>query len=150
MPTTEVKIWMALKARVQSLPVPVNYPIDWPMEVFQKPQAGGRPSPYIEVRHLPNTAVRRFIGSNDPHERLGLVQLTLCWPVADVDTAPGKTHPDVLTQMAGLIAAHFPTDLRMVFQEVTVRVEKAADVAQPFRDEAYWRMPVSVRWQSFC
>lgn len=150
MATVETAIWQAVKARVQSLPAPVNYPsmpgrCDWPLEVFTKPQAGAVPVSYLEVRHLPNTSVRRFIGSNDPHERMGILQLSLMWPVSDV--GQGKTHPDVLTQMAGLIAAHFPTDLRMVFQDVTVRVEKAADVAQPYRDEAYWRVPTSIRWR---
>lgn len=147
MATVETKIWQAIKARVQTLPAPVNLPVDWPLETFQKPEAGGRPAPYVECRHLPNTAIRQFIGSNDPHLRQGILQLSLMWPVALVGNEAGQQHPDVLVQMAGLIAAHFSTDLRMMFQDLAVRVEKAPDVSQPFRDEAYWRVPVSVRWR---
>lgn len=147
MPTIQTKVWMALKARVQTLGL--GLPIDWPMSVEDKPQAGGRPLPYVECRHLPNAVVRRFIGSDDPHERPGILQLTICWPVSDIGTGAGQTHPDVLIQRAGEIAAHFATDLRMSFQGVTVCVERAPDVAQPYRDEAYIRVTVSIRYSVF-
>lgn len=147
MPTIETSIWQALKARVQALGL--GLPINWPQTVEAKPQTSGKPLPYVECRHLPNATVRRFIGSDDPHERPGILQLTLCWPVSDIGTQDGETHPDELIQRAGEIAAHFPTDHRMTFEGVTVRVERAPDVAQPFRDDAYWRCPVSVRYSCF-
>lgn len=145
--TTETKIWQALKARVQTLSSGLT--INWPMEPFTPPVSGGKPVPYVECRHLPNANVRRFIGSNDPMERMGILQLTLCWPASEIGTASGKTHPDVLVQHAGEIAAHFPTDLAMDFQGIRVRVERAPDVTQPYRDDAYWRCPVSVRWRCY-
>lgn len=147
MPSIETKLWMALKARVETLPG--GFTINWPLEPFNKPQAGKRHQPYVEVRHLPNQVNRRFIGSDDPQERPGILQLTICWPAADVGTGSGKTHPDELIQRAGEVAAHFPTDLKMRFDGVTVRVEKAPDVAQPYRDEAYWRVPVGVYYDCF-
>lgn len=146
MPTIETKVWQALKARAATLP---GFTINWPLEPFTPPVSGGKPSPYVEVRHMPNAVVRRFIGSSDPHERPGILQLTLCWPASEIGTGSGQTHSDVLIQRAGEIAAHFPTDLRMPFQGVVVRVERAPDVAQPYRDDAYWRCPVSVRYSVF-
>lgn len=144
----ETKIWLALKARVQTLPL--SYPIDWPRVPFTKPQSANPvlPDPYLEVRLLPNTSQRIFIGSGDPHRRLGILQVSLMYPVARTQgTVDWEAQ---FSQIGGTIATHFRTDLRMTFDGVTVRVEKAPDVAQPFRDDAYWRVPVSVRWQCFC
>lgn len=139
--STETKIWQALKAHVSTL---AGYTFAWPMDPFEPGQ-----TPYVEVRQLPNANVRRFIGSGDPHERMGILQLTLCWPVAQVGIGLGKVHPDVLVQRAGEIAGHFPTDLPMDNGGVRVRVERAPDVAQPMRDDAWWRVPVSVRYTCF-
>ncbi len=147
MPTVETKIWQALCTRVASLPLGLT--IDWPLMPFDKPQSGGKPLPYIECRHIPNRVNRLLIGSQAPQERPGIVQLTLCWPVSGIGAGSGKTHPDVLTQRAGEIAAHFPTDLRLTFDEVVARIERAPDVAQAYRDDAYVRVPVSVRYRCF-
>lgn len=144
MPEVETKIWMAIKARVSTLPGWAANRIAWPMDPFEPGQL-----PYVEVAHLPNRVNRPFIGSNDPQERPGILQLTLCWPVAQVGTGLGKVHPDVLVQRAGEIAAHWPTDLPLDFGGVRVRVEHAPDVAQPMRDDAYWRVPVSIRYKVF-
>ena len=144
--TVQTLVWQALKARVATLPV--GYAVSYPMEPFDPPvSANGKPLPYVECRHLPNDNTRLFIKGSDPHERMGILQLSLLWPVSDVGT--GKTHPDVLTQKAGEIAAHFPADLALDFQGARVRVERAPDVAQPLRDEAVWRVPVSVRYRGY-
>lgn len=149
MPTVETAIWQALRARVATLTGFAANQINWPLMPFEKPSAGGRPLPYLECRHMPNAIVRRFIGPSDPQERPGILQLTLCWPASDVGTGSGQTHSDVLIQRAGEIAAHWPTDLPLDFQGVRVRVERAPDVAQPYRDDAYWRVPVSVRYTCY-
>lgn len=146
MPTVETAIWQALRARVATL---TGFAVNWPLEPFTPPASGGKPLPYVECRHLPNANVRRFIGSSDPHERMGILQLTLCWPASEVGTGSGKVHPDVLIQQAGEIAAHFPTDLPLDFEGIRVRVERAPDVAQPMRDDAFWRVPVTVRYTCF-
>lgn len=140
--TIETKIWQALKARVAGLPL--GLVVNWPLEPFTPPVSGGKQLPYVECRHIPNSVNRRLLGSDDPQERPGIVQLTLCWPAADIGIGSGKTHPDVLIQKAGEVAAYFPTDLRLTFEGAVVAIERAPDVAQPYRDEAYIRAPVSV------
>lgn len=137
----ETKIWQALKARVSTL---TGYTSAWPMDPFEPGQL-----PYVEVAHLPNRNDRMLIGSKGRMHRPGILQLTLCWPVAQVGAGLGKVHPDVLIQRAGEIAAHFTTDLCMPFQGVSVRVTKAPDVAQPIRDDAYWRVPVSIFYETY-
>lgn len=147
-PTIETKISQAIQARVATcLPA---YPKVWTDgEPVALPTAGGQPAPYIECHHEPNRTVRRFIGSNDPHERPGLLLLTLCWPLAKVGTGSGKTHKDAIREIAGEVAAHFPADLAMDFQSVRARVTAAPSVLGAYRDDHYLRTQVRVEWQAF-
>lgn len=145
--SVETKIWQALRTRVATLQG--GYTISWPMEPFSPPTAGGKPAPYVECRNIQNRTSRVFIGSSEPHDRKGILQLSLCWPVSEVGTGSGKTHPDVLTERAGQIAAHFPTDHRMTFGDVDVRVTSAPDVAQGYLDGTYIKVPVSINWRTF-
>jgi hypothetical protein len=64
-------------------------------------------------------------------------------PVADQEAA------EVDMEIAGQVAAHFPADHTMAFGGLQVRVTRAPDIAQAFRDEAHWHTPVSVLWESF-
>lgn len=142
MASIETKIWKGLKTRVTSLNV--GYPIAMPADPdFEKPTNTNGPLPYIEVGNLLNTNARIGIKSDMPQDRAGILQLTLMYPVAM------KAAYEVMIEKAGLIAAHFPTDMRLPFQGVTPRIERAPDVATPFREDAYWQIVVSVRWRCF-
>lgn len=148
MPTIETKIAQAIQARVAALPL--SYPVLWTDDApASPPGTGGQQAPYIEAHHEPNRTVRHFIGSTDPHERPGLLLLTLCWPIAKLGTGSGKTHRDTIRETAGQIAAHFPTDLALDFQGVRVRVTKAPDVLGAYLDDAYQRTQVRVSYTSF-
>lgn len=148
MPTIETKISQALQARVATcLPA---YPKVWTDgEPVALPTAGGQPAPYIEAHHEPNRTVRRLIKANAPHERPGLLLLTLCWPIAKVGTGSGKTHRDAIREQAGKIAEHFHAGLCMSFQGVGVNVTKAPDVLGAYRDEAYLRTQARVEYRTF-
>lgn len=148
MPSIETSIWLALKGRVATLSLSPALAIAYPKEAFTPPQSAPpapKPLPYLEVRHLPNTNTRRAIGNTDKHRREGILQITLKYPVA-------LNQPDaVQVEIAGQIAAHFPTGLPMTHGGLAVRVAKAPDVASSFRDGAdpYWQTPVSVRYYLF-
>lgn len=147
-PTIETKISQAIQTRVATcLPA---YPKVWTDgEPASLPTAGGQPAPYIEAHFEPNRTVRHFIGSNDPHERPGLLLLTLCWPIAKVGSGSGKTHKDAVREYAGEIAEHFSTDLTMDFQGVRVRVTAAPSVLGAYRDDAYLRTQARVTYTCF-
>jgi hypothetical protein len=147
-PTIETKISQAIQARVATcLPA---YPKIWTDgEPASLPTAGGQPAPYVECHFEPNRTVRRFIGSNDPHERPGLLLLTLCWPLTKVGTGSGKTHKDAIREIAGQIASHFQADLPMDFEGVRVRVTAAPSVLGAYRDDAYLRTQVRVTYTCF-
>jgi hypothetical protein len=171
-PSVETSIWRALKGRVETLPISIvpQSSIAWPKISFTKPQANNKPAAYIEVRHLPNKADRILIRGDRPHRRPGILQLDYMEPVA-------STLNDVhVAEKAGQIAAHFPPDLKMAFHTflstaiawsdqlvwndavtwdgsmlgvIVARVERAPDVSQGFADGAYWRVPISIRYDCF-
>lgn len=142
-PAIETAIWLALRGRVQALPVSIvpQSAIAWPKRPFTKPTLNGQPAPYIEVRHLPNQVGRLMVKGSGPHQRPGILQLDYMSPT-------GGALDDVqVTEMAGRIASHFPADMVLSAAGVRVRVERAPDVAQGFADGPYWRVPVSIRWE---
>lgn len=148
MPTIETKISQALQVRVASLGLP--YAIRWTDDAPSAPPASGAaPEPYIEAHHEPNRNVRHFVGSTDPHERPGLLLLTLCWPLSRVGIGSGKAHRDAIREIAGQIAEHFPADLAMDFQGIRVRVTKTSDVLGGYRDDTLLRTQVRVTYTCF-
>ena len=135
-PSIETAIWLALKARVQALVLSPVLPVAWPNESFTKP-AGG----YLRVTHIPNLNRRLFIGSTDPHQRLGLLQVDVFMP--------RNQNVAVALEVAGKVAAHFPTDLSMVYGDVSVRVQSAPTVAQPIDDDTHLMVPVTIPVECF-
>lgn len=136
-PTIETAIWLALKARVQALVLSPVFPVAWPNEAFSKPSTGG----YLRVTHVPNMNRRLFIGSIDPHQRLGLLQVDVFMPK--------NQNVAVALEVAGKVAAHFSADLRMAYGDIAVRVQSAPTVAQPIDDDTHLLVPVTVPVECF-
>ncbi|TPK14166.1 MULTISPECIES: DUF4128 domain-containing protein [unclassified Mesorhizobium] len=136
MPSTETQIWLALKGRVQTLTLSPVLPIAWPNEDFTKPITG-----YLRVTHVPNINRRLFIGSTDPHQRIGLLQIDVF--------AKKNQDASVAAEISGHVAAWFPTDLQMPYGAISLRVTKAPDVAQPIADDTHWQTPVTVSYEAF-
>lgn len=142
MPAIETSIWLALKAHAATLQLAPAHPISWPDEAFTPPN-GNLPAPYLRVTHMPNRTDRVLIGSAAPQRFQGILQVAvmslLSQPMA------------VAIEHAGLVAAHFSTDLRLHYGNVSVRITKRPDVMRGFRDEdsARWMTPVSVPYECF-
>lgn len=133
--TIEGHIEAALFARVAALALTPAMVVAWPNKAFTPPAEG-----YLRVTHVPNVNRRLTIGSADPHQRLGLLQVSVFLPL-NKGSSPA-------TEIAGAIAAHFPADLRMRSGNVTVKVERKPDVSQGTPDGAYWHVPVMIRHQT--
>lgn len=132
-PTVETAIWQALRSRVQTLPL--NAPAIWPGET------AGSADRHMLVTTITAPPARVLIGAGR-HERLGTLQIMLRTPLKSV-------RYDVEKEAAGVIAEHFPVDLRMRFENVCARVIAAPEVSDGFRDEGFWATPVRVRWRTF-
>lgn len=138
MPTTETKIEAALFARLAAFTHSPAIPVAWPNVVLNP-----KPARYLRVNHIPNTSRRLFIGSSAPHQRLGLMQV-------DVFTQLNQ-GTSAATEIAGLIAAHFPADYRLTTGSpaaYVARVVKAADVGPAIPDDTHLMMPVTVTYEA--
>lgn len=137
MPTIQSEIEAALFARVAAFTYSPAIPVAWPNVSMTL-----KPARYVRVNHIPNTSRRLFVGSSAPHQRLGLLQVDVFTPL--------NQGPSTATEIAGLIAAHFPTDLRLTTGsplKLVGRVTKAADVGQALPDDTHWQVPVTVAYE---
>ena len=132
--TTEATIEGLLFQRVGSLVLAPPRRVAWP----NQPITPANGETILAVDHLPNRSQRLFIGSSDPHLRQGLLQIRVM--------GPQNQNAINLTQIAGQVAAWFPTDLRLTSGNVQVRISKAPDIAPGFKDDPHWVVPVSVSY----
>lgn len=131
-PSIETKIYQAIKARVETLPMKSAYPIVWTDGAAYLPNPA---QPYLRCTWLPNKTERQFIGSKDPHRRPGILQIDVMGTKAQ--------GSGVAREVAGQVAAHFPADMRLRFMDVKVRVLRDASVFSPFID-SHIQVPVSI------
>ncbi|RFC66448.1 hypothetical protein DYI37_03115 [Fulvimarina endophytica] len=96
---------------------------------------------YLRESFIPNTADRRFIGSDDPHRYLGLYQI-------DVITTSGSGEQTART-LAGEIAAHFAVDQRLMADGITTRITRRADVGPMMVEDARAMIPLTLEWECF-
>lgn len=134
--TIEEKIEAALGARVASLVLVPAFPVAWPNNVFASPP------PYLRVDFFRNRNERIAIKGSAPHRRLGILQITAVTPL--------NAGPSGATSIAGRVAEHFPADLVLDYDGISVRIEAAPDVLSATKEDASWDCIVSVRWVSYC
>lgn len=134
--TIEEKIEAALTARVASLVLAPPLALAWPNNVFQSPP------PYLRVDFFRNRNERIAIKGSAPHRRLGILQITVVTPL--------NVGPSGATSIAGRVAEHFPADLVLDYDGISVRIEAAPDVLSAVKEDASYDTPVSVRWVSYC
>lgn len=136
--TIESDIWAALKARVATLTVVPANRIAWPNVAFTPPAPSAS---WLRVTHIPNRNRRLFLGSDEPHQRQGLLQI-------DCFTPKGRGSEAGL-EMAAAVAAHFPCDLQLTSGSVTVRITKAPDAMQAIAGDTHEQTPVVIEYEAF-
>ena len=134
--SVETKIWLALKAKIETLPL--SFPVAYPKQDYT-PETG---KAWIKVSHMLNTGFRPFIGNADPELRQGILQLALHTPL-------NSQTAEVDMQYAGQIAAHFAADRKLYHDGIKVTIQRYPDVGQAYRVDDWWFTPVNVAWQSF-
>lgn len=131
MPGVETKIWMALKSRIQS--IHGGLAIAYPADVYTPTDAA-----YIAVGRV-NIAPERVFVASGAHERRGTLTLSHVAPIGQ-DQA-------VYEEAGAKIAAHFPADLCIRYNDILVRIVSVPHVVDGYRDGAWWRTPVNVFWR---
>jgi len=135
----ETSIWLALKLRVESLPI--AYPKAWPGETFEVPASGGLPQPYLRIGRINVAPVRQMIAVGKAHERTGSLMITLVHPLGQ--------NVSVYDQIAATIADHFRDGTEMRYGSVCVSVTSFPHVQEGYEDNGYWTVPVRVPWRCF-
>jgi hypothetical protein len=138
MPEIQTKIWMALKTGIEALS-PV-LPIAWPAESFTPPVSTGSVPillPYLAIGSVTAPPERVQI-SRGQHWREGSITI--------VRVAPLGAAVEAYTEAAAKIAAQFPSDLQIRFQDACVRITSAPTVADGYRDNGYFRVPIIIPW----
>ena len=136
--TIEENIEAALFDRVRTLAMSPDLPLAWPNNSFVPPSPL---STYLRVDLFRNRNERIGIKGSAPHRRPGILQITV---VASLNAGPSAA-----TAIAGQVAEHFPADLLLDYDGVTVRVTSAPDVLSAEKEDASWDVPVSVPWVSY-
>lgn len=114
--TVEGAIEQVLSVRLATLVLSPAHPIAVPNKNFTKPNDNR----YLEAKFVPNATNRILIGSTDPHQRIGFLQVN----VRDKLNTGSR-----VTDIAGLVAAHFPADLKLHHATgIMVRITAAPEV----------------------
>lgn len=139
MASVEASIEGALFARIIALSLtPALRLAGLTAEVFTP----GATETYLFVQHIPNAVARPFIGSTDPQRRYGMLQVTVVGPKA-------TGNPIDYTEIAGQVAAWFPTDLNLWNNGLRVRVMQAPAVENRIDAGTNWNVPVTVQYECY-
>lgn len=129
--TVEGTIMELLFARVASLVLSPVMPVAWPNVNYSPPAS----QKFLRVVFVPNVVNRALIDSDGPHQRLGFLQVSVQWPLNSGEAAA--------RDIAGAVAAHFPTDLRLG-TNLQVRIMSAPNVVDLIVEVARIQIPVMI------
>ena len=139
MPSVETKIWLALRERIESIPLP--FARAWPAETFTPVYSDGELLPYLRIGRVTVAPVPVFIDTGKRHQRTGTLIITLVHPLGRVAS--------VYDEYAGQIAAHFNEGTSMYYNGVCVKVTAQPHVQPGYEQDAYWTVPISIPWRTF-
>jgi len=115
----------------------VTLPVAWPNKAFTPPTTGK----FLRADFIPGRVDRICIGSDERHRQLGIMQVSVMWPLSK-----GTDEP---TDMAGAIRGLFPVDLVLTDADIRVRVIERPALAGPIIEEQRLMIPVTVEWEAF-
>lgn len=135
--TTEGKIHDALYARCVAMATALEMPLSWRGYDFDPPSSGI----WLRGEFFPNTTNRVTIGSDDPHQYLGLLQVAVHYPHGVGEAS--------IRDKVGEVVGYFPTDLRITEGGVTVRITNRPQAAELFKTDEDMFIPVTVSFEAF-
>lgn len=139
MPSVETKIWVALKSRIDTIPLPFDKA--WPAETFTPTHTGGKLTPYLRIGRVSIAPVPVFIDTGKRHQRTGTLIITMVHPLGQVTS--------VYDEYAGQIAAHFSEGATVYYDGICVKINVQPHVQPGFEDNGYWQVPISIPWRTF-
>lgn len=136
----ETSIWLALKSRIESLPL--NYPKALPGQIkFEPPSLNGKLLPFIRVGKVSVAPADPYIDDGNPSWRYGALILALVYPFGQ--------ELEVYEHLASKIATHFAQGTEMEYGELTVVSRSTPHVQDGYEDNGYWAVPVRIPWRCY-
>ena len=142
--TTELKIWLALRDHANTyagIP-PVDDGEYGDDDAFKPPtDANGLLGVYWIYDDMRFDVPRKYIDTSASDEQKGEFQVHIMIPL--------RFNYEYLRQMSGQVISHFPKDTRLVYDGLTVEItDTPKTIGASYRDGAYNRLPVIVRWRA--
>lgn len=136
----ETKIWMAQKARIESMPSPLDdYDVAWPAVLYE---ASG--DPFLRIGRASAEPSTEMIKQGGPSVRRGSLIVTLVIPMAN------HHEPEVYDYLATIIAGHFKDGTQMRYDDICVTVTNQPHVQAGYDDRnGYWNVPISIPWRTY-
>ena len=138
--TTETKIWLALRDHADTytgLPF-VAYPSD---EFTPPTDSNGLADVYWIYDDMRFDVPRKYVDTSGADNHRGEFQVHIMIPL--------RFNYEYLRQMSGQVVGHFPKDTRLVYDGLTAEItDTPKTIGASYRDGAYNRLPVIVRWRS--
>ncbi|GEM_PF-3189084 len=141
MASVEQRLKKAIEDRVSSIPL-AGY------TKFSGTKAPITLSPtikYLRWTLTPSATQRVFIGSKEVSRRPYVLQLDVYEPT----NVQGADHEARAETAAGIVVAHFPTDMSLAHDGVRVRVTKAPYPVPLFVDKAHLQRPTIVELEAY-
>lgn len=135
----ETSIWLALKSRVESLPL--SYAKAWPGQTFTPPSNAGKLAPFLRIGRVVGTPIRQLIDYNNVSYRSGFLIITLVYPLGQ--------DVSVYDQIGSVIAAHFKDGTSTRYGNICVTIPEYPQVQEGYEDSGYWNTPVRIQWKCY-
>lgn len=141
MASIEEKLKKAIEDRVASIPL-AGYT---KFSGIKAPVTLSPVTKYLRWTLTPNATQRVFIGSKDPHRRPYVLQIDIYERI----NVQGADYEAQAEDAAGIVAAHFPTDLRLTNAGVSARIIKAPSPAPAFIGTAHLQRPTLIELEAY-
>ncbi len=129
----DYKIYAALRDRL--LTMSGGYDIVEPGETYPT----SADTAFILVQDVRFDPTSRYVGGDTPDEHRGQFALAVMTPLE-------WTHAQGLG-IAGLVRAHFPKAGKYTKDDARVEILDTPSAGTAYRDEAWNRLPVTIRWR---
>lgn len=132
-------IWMALKERIELIQ---GWAIAWP--AMSPPYAPDGKTHFLAVSITTAPPSRLFINRRNISARTGTLSISVMQPIQEPAV-------QIYNERAAKVAAHFdiPDNAPLVYDGVKVSAPEQPHVADGYRDNGYWRIPVNVGFRAF-
>lgn len=136
----ETKIWLVMKGHIEALAGALQ--VAWPgSPLFAPPTSGGELLPYLAIGTAAAAPQREVLAHRQPQRRIGVLTIVYVAPL-------GPPIAALIEQAAAALVPHFREGTCIFYEDVNVEFTAEPAVQDGYRDDGYWRIPVTINWRA--